>query len=235
MLKIRVKNKQVKVNNTIVKSYVYGDCEWRDLLTVYNGQSITYDQIGNPLQYRDGMNLGWENGRCLTTISKNGDNINYAYDSDGYRISKNVNGVATEYYWLEGCLLGQKCGNETILFLYDDVGIIDGNGMQVVEYAYSAWGALLSITGSMADSIGQKNPLRYRGYYYDDETGSYYLLSRYYDAEVGRFLNTDGIIDNRKSTSHNLFAYCLNNPIAYYDVAGAWTMGISIGASGGRY
>ena len=63
--------------------------------------------------------------------------------------------------------------------------------MQVVEYTYSAWGEILSITGSMADSIGQKNPLRYRGYYYDDESGFYYLLTRYYDAVSCRFLNED--------------------------------------------
>ena len=53
------------------------------------------------------------------------------------------------------------------------------SGTQVVEYTYNAWGEILSTTGTMADTIGQKNPLRYRGYYFDVETGFYYLQSRY--------------------------------------------------------
>ena len=56
-------------------------------------------------------------------------------------------------------------------------------------------------------------------------------MSRYYDAEIGRFINADGVIDNRKTISHNLFVYCMNNPIIYRDLAGAWTVGISIGAN----
>ena len=64
------------------------------------------------------------------------------------------------------------------------IGIVDGTGTKVVEYSYGAWGDILSVTGSQADGIGQKNPLRYRGYYYDEETGFYYLLSRYYDAAL---------------------------------------------------
>ena len=97
---------EVKKNGTVIKSYTYGDSEWKDLLTAYNGQNLTYDEIGNPLQYRDGYNFTWVNGRRLATITKGTDSINYTYDADGYRISKSVNGLVTEYYWLEGTLLG---------------------------------------------------------------------------------------------------------------------------------
>jgi RHS repeat-associated protein len=91
----------------------------------------------------------------------------------------------------------------------------------VVEYTYDAWGKPLTVTGSMAETLGKLNPLRYRGYVYDTEYGLYYLQSRYYDPNVGRFINADvyaatgqGILGN------NMFAYCNNNPVIYCDDAG---------------
>ena len=77
---------------------------------------------------------------------------------------------------------------------------------------------MLSITGTLASTIGQINPFRYRGYYYDTETGFFYLQSRYYDPVVGRFLNADGIIGaNGGILGYNMFAYCGNNPIVRVD------------------
>ena len=67
----------VKKDGNIVKSYSYDDSEWKDLLTSFNGQTITYDQIGNPLTYRDGFNFTWSNGRQLTGITRGIDNISY--------------------------------------------------------------------------------------------------------------------------------------------------------------
>ncbi len=82
-------------------------------------------------------------------------------------------------------------------------------------------GAPLSVTGSLASTVGQKNPIRYRGYYYDTETGFYYLQSRYYDPVVGRFLNADGYISAGQGIpGHNIFAYCGNNPISRKDHTG---------------
>ena len=75
----------------------------------------------------------------------------------------------------------------------DIIGIIDSTGTKVVEYTYGAWGDILSGTGTLADTIGQRNPLRYRGYYYDAETGFYYLTSRYYDDETVYFSMSFGI------------------------------------------
>ena len=71
----------------------------------------------------------------------------------------------------------------------DVIAIINARGGTVVEYKYDAWGNILSVTGSMASTLGAVNPFRYRGYYYDTESGFYYLQSRYYDPQVGRFLN----------------------------------------------
>ena len=160
-----------------------------------------------------------------------------------------MNGTTTDYYWLNGVLQGQKTGSEYIAFLYDgdgtaygmlvkngttetyyyyiynlqgDVtGILDSDGNVVVSYSYNAWGKVESVTGTMADTVGQKNPLRYRGYYYDGETGFYYLTSRYYDPEVGRFINADSQLNEKDGVlGYNLFAYCQNNPVMYSDPTG---------------
>ena len=89
----------------------------------------------------------------------------------------------------------------------------------MVEYKYNAWGTQLSRTGELANTLGYANPFRYRGYIYDSETGMYYLRSRYYNPEIGRFLNEDGaIIPGLLST--NLFAYCSNNPLSRVDTSG---------------
>ena len=242
----------VKRNGEIIKTYTYGDGEWKDLLTAYNGENITYDTIGNPLTYRAGMNFAWTDGRKLSSITKGTDNISYTYDANGLRTTKTVNGTTTEYYWLNGMLQGQKTGNAYILFLYDEngsaygfilqngteksyyyyefnlqgdiIGIIDSTGNKVVEYSYDEWGKILSITGTLAETIGQQNPLRYRGYYYDAETGFYLTGTRYYDPEIGRFINADSVISGTGESvqGYNLFAYCFNNPVNMSDPSGNW-------------
>ncbi len=101
------------------------------------------------------------------------------------------------------------------------VSIVNAMGTVVVEYTYDAWGKILSTTGTLASTIGAYNPFRYRGYYYDSETGWYYLQSRYYDPIVGRFLNADNIIGaNGDLVGYNMFAYCSNNPVIGYDPSG---------------
>ena len=91
-------------------SYAYGDSTWKDLMTSYSGQTITYDTIGNPLKYRDGMNFTWKNGRQLATYSKGPISASYEYDINGQRTKKTFNTVAgsvtTEYYYNNGMFLG---------------------------------------------------------------------------------------------------------------------------------
>lgn len=103
----------------------------------------------------------------------------------------------------------------------DVVAILDTAGNAVVEYAYDAWGNLLSTTGGMALTLGAYNPLRYRGYVYDTETGFYYLQSRYYDPELSRFINADTLVSTGQGLlGNNMFAYCNNNPGNYSDPSG---------------
>ena len=109
----------------------------------------------------------------------------------------------------------------------DIVAILNASGTTVVEYTYDAWGNPLSVTGSLASTLGKHNPLRYRGYVYDQDTGFYYLQSRYYDPEIGRWINADDIAyigADGSPLSYNLFAYCMNNPVNRFDVNGNWSM-----------
>ena len=96
------------------------------------------------------------------------------------------------------------------------------SGPLVVEYQYDAWGKAISMTGSLAETLGKRNPFRYRGYIYDEETGLYYLRSRYYNPTVGRFVNADTVLQIGLLAVHS-FAYCANNPMRRTDSSGcAW-------------
>ena len=116
----------------------------------------------------------------------------------------------------------------------DIIGILDSDGNQVVSYIYDSWGKLISTSGSLAESVGKQNPFRYAGYYYDQETGFYYIESRYYDPETHRFLNADdsAILTDEtiELVAYNLFAYTKNNPVNLYDPDGNLTEEKRLGA-----
>ncbi|MGY0374237.1 polymorphic toxin-type HINT domain-containing protein [Clostridium sp. JNZ J1-5] len=131
----------------------------------------------------------------------------------------NLNGV--EYYYIRNAQ-------------NDIIGLFDKTGTQVVSYVYDSWGKLIAIDGSLKDTVGHKNPYRYRGYRYDDETEIYYLQSRYYNPEWGRFINADSIIgETGELLSHNMFTYCNNDQINMEDPDGdiAWWVGAAIGGA----
>ena len=171
-------------------------------------------------------------------MTKGGKTFAYSYGADGVRTQKTVDGVTTEYYTVGGKLLAEKTGDRVLTFYYDDqgapvsvelngtryyyclnlqgdvVGLYSSTGAQVVSYTYDPWGKLLNITDTSGTDIGAINPLRYRGYYYDTETGFYFLQSRYYDPTVGRFINADGYVSTGQGISgYNMFAYCGNDPV----------------------
>ena len=99
----------------------------------------------------------------------------------------------------------------------DVVAIYNTSGTKLISYEYDAWGNA-TISGSAA--IGTLNPIRYRGYYYDNDLKLYYLQSRYYDAEIGRFISADSLLDQGDILGNNLFVYCLNNPVNMADPTG---------------
>ena len=241
------------VVNTI--NYGYGDNVWKDLLTSYNGKAITYDEIGNMTSF-DGRTYSWL-GRQLQSISGL---ATYTYNMDGQRIGKETSNDDVTYYYNGDILAGQKNGNTVTFFMYDENGdyigfnyagvnyyyiknaqndviaIATSSGNVIASYTYDSWGKLISITGSYI--IGYQNPIRYRSYYYDNESGLYYLKSRYYNPEIGRFICADEQLNN-DSLGNNLFAYCGNNPISRSDSSGKgwWIVagavaGAIIGAAG---
>ena len=176
------------------------------------------------------------------------------------RVKKTVDGVTTTYHMAGSLITGETTNGATIWYNYDTqsrlismvynhvdyfyvrnaqgdiIALIDKAGNKVVEYKYDSWGAIVDISGSMAGSLGKKNPFRYRGYYYDEETGLYYISSRYYNAENLRFLSTDKL-DIIASTveqleNKNLYIYCNNNPIVKFDYNGEFGFftGLVVGA-----
>ena len=228
------------------RTYSYDDTNWKDKLTEFDGDSITYDKNGNPLTYRDDMIFEWENGRILKNINTSDKAIQMSYDSNGMRTQKSVDGVKTNYYYdSSNNLFALTQGNDTLFFYYDNSGevmsvscngtmyyyikdlqgditeIVDKDGKAVAEYAYDAWGNMLTENNGTL-TVGKLNPFRYRSYVYDEETGLYYLQSRYYDPLTGRFLNADVYCDTESGTplSTNMFAYCENNAINNVDYSG---------------
>ncbi len=263
----------------VEKTYTYGNTEWKDLLTNYNGTAITYDTIGNPLNWTNGKTFTWTAGRQLSGVTDANNTIAYTYDDNGIRTSKTVNGVKTDYYLNGTTIIMQKTGDQCIWYTYDEsgnlfglrvgsseyyyyrngqgdiIGIIDGTGSIVVKYSYDAWGTPIAITDGAgndvsgnASHIANINPFRYRGYFYDVETGLYYLQSRYYDSQVGRFVNADGYISTGQDVlGHNMFAYCGNNPVNMSDLTGEfaitatlggialWKMGLAVAGAVGAF
>ncbi len=180
-------------------------------------------------------------------MAKTGTTWNFTYDADGLRTSRSNGTTTYNYVYNNGQLRKMTVNGQPLIFRYgadgkpysvryggtdylyilniqgDVIGIANTSGTQVVTYNYDAWGDLLSVSGSMASTLGQMNPLRYRGYVYDTETGLYYVQTRYYNPEIGRWINADGQLANDSLTGFNLFAYCGNNPIARIDPTGeAW-------------
>ena len=246
-----------QTSNPVTVSYTYGDAVWRDLLTAYNGEAITYDGIGNPTSYR-GWGMSWQGGRQLASMQKDGTTLSFAYNDAGLRTEKTVNGSTRRYIWNSSQLMADVGAADAFYFHYSSGGeligytyktadaetecilvknqqgdverVISADGTILASYTYDAWGNVLTAEGTLAAA----NPIRYRGYYFDAETGLYYLQSRYYDPAVGRFINADNYATTYKtSTGANMFAYCLNNPANCKDDGGElanWLVGGVIGA-----
>ena len=230
--------------------YEYKNVRWKDQLTKFNDDIITYDAIGNPLNIGNTV-LTWINGRQLASYDDGINQITYKYNIDGIRNRKIINNVET-IYKLEGKniifektnnnviyyirngvddLIGFKYNNEVYYYQKnnqnDIIGILDCNYNIVAKYQYDSFGKVILITDGNDNIITDNghvahiNPYRYRGYYYDKEIKLYYLNNRYYNPEWGRFINADGIINaNRDIVSCNLYAYVSNNFVNKFDSSG---------------
>ena len=203
------------------------------------------------------MNLSFDGKRLISVTLPDGNHFEYKYNIDGLRIKRSGNRSETVTYSYSGNkLILQQSSSLKLEFLYDEkdnlygfiknnneryyyirdalgniLGIINQNGQIVVQYSYTSYG-VCSISGNT--SLGNENPFRYKGYYYDVETGLYYLTTRYYDPEIGRFISPDSVdyLDPQSINGLNLYAYCENDPVNYYDPTGhsAILIGLIIGA-----
>ena len=230
-------------------TYTYNST-WKDQLASYNGQAITYDALGNPTSYL-GMGMTWQNGRELSTVtnSRNGfGTVTMQYDYAGLRTKKQrtVDGVELYYFWQGNQLMAELHAGQLVYYYYDETGVCGMNlwgqdyyfrknvlgdiiamytssGALKGTYSYDAYGRT-TMTDLAGDGIINWNPFRYRGYYWDQETGLYYLQSRYYDPQIGRFINADdptALFDTANTVGGaNLYAYCFNNPVMYTDSMG---------------
>lgn len=235
-------------------NYVYGSNSWKDKLTSWNGQSITYDSYGNVKSYK-GATYTWDRLNRLKSCVKSNGTTEYTYNVDGQPEKTELdygNGMVgtTEREYVNGRLYkeskiltmnGAEIVSATMQYLYrgeevigliyngslyyyrknlqgDIIEIVDEDGNVAATYKYDAWG---NWTVSGGD-VGTYNSFRYRGYYYDTAIMLYYLKTRWYDPETGRFISPDSInyLDPESINGLNLYAYCLNNPVMYTDPEG---------------
>lgn len=261
---IKSSGNRTDTNGTTIY-YNYNNSDWPDQLTSYNGHTITYDNVGNPLTYIGGLCFDWSRGRQLSEVTLENNSIaSYEYNQNGLRTEKVTKEAKTKYEWDEDKLLRETVTyNQTndkvdVWYLYnadekiigfeysylnftndivtarvyyeknlqgDIIGLLDARGVEIASYTYDAWGNITDQTYVEGNEIPYNlNHILYRGYYRDEETGFYYLQSRYYDAEIGRFINADGVMmigtDGKDIYKDNLYVYCNSNPINCVDYTG---------------
>lgn len=215
-----------------------------NLLTAINDENITYNENGNIVS-KGNTEYEWTHGNLLKKVTGQDFSASYTYDSNGDRISKDTNGVTTKFDIFNGKILEQHDKNNILHFQYSDetlvgfilnyvqyyyvtnlngdiVAITDANGNLVAKYTYDVWGNVLDIEPFEKDNeeqlnVARLNPFRYRGYYYDNESGLYYCNSRYYSPELCRFITPldYSSIDSSNKYTLNRYAYCYNSPIVH--------------------
>ena len=219
-----------------------------DELVYYDGKTCCYMvKTGKPSIYKNN-NVYWSGENilqygndkftydaCGRRLTKN--NLVYTYDGNG-KLIRQSNGL--EFFYDHTGVAGMKYNDATYIYRKDVQGniiaLLDSNGRIVVKYAYDAWGyhTVYDSNGNIntdENFIGNINPFRYRSYYYDTETKLYFLKTRYYDPEVGRFISPDSIeyLDPETINGLNLYAYCNNNPVSNVDPNGNkwwhWVLG----------
>ncbi len=193
---------------------------------------FAYDSDGKRVRKTSGGNITtyYYNGNVLSGLVRKaskdagttgtGTTVQFVYDTQGKPFMLRMNGKTDYFYLYNG--------------LGDVTGLVDSSNQVVVRYQYNSWGKVTSTQDTSGVSLATLNPFRYRKYVYDPETGLYCLGSRYYDPEVGRFVNADDtdviFAKPQELGSKNLYAYCDNNPVAREDYAGEFPIPCIVGA-----
>ena len=179
-----------------------------------------YDSLGQRVIKEEGNNkerYQYQDGR-IKQVEKEGEySLIYSYSSNGIiqSVSEISNKDIKTYFYL-------------IDIIGNIVGLVDENGNIVVEYDYSSYGKVEVKKDTVG--ISKKDHIRYKGYIYDEETKLYYLISRYYDPEIGRFISPDSVeyIEPNSISGLNLYVYCCNDPINMYDPSGNFAISIGL-------
>lgn len=183
----------------------------------YNDQGIRTQKLQGTCSGTITTDFTLDGDKVLVETRSNGITLYFTYDVDGSLLSMNYNG--DEYFYITN-MQG------------DIIELVDINGNSVVKYKYDAWGNIISQTGG---DLAEINPYRYRGYRYDVETGLYYLNSRYYNPEIGRYINANDVsaISPSSINGVNLYTYSVNNPVTVsaYTERVAQVYGTSVAAS----
>ncbi len=228
------------------------DTSIKDRLASIDGISVTYNNKSPLIIDTYKTNRLYFEGRRLSRFVKGSMFYDFEYDDKGVRtLKKDMYGNSHKYIYEGNKLINEKTNDYELDFLYDEnnilygfikdkveiyyyvrdslgniLGIIDSLGTLVAKYVLDAFGKIISIKGTSANTIGKINPFRYKGYYFDDETKLYYLISRYYDPETGRFITPDSIsnLELENINGLNLFSYCKNDPVNLVDPFGTFSL-----------
>ena len=231
--------------------YIDGDITYNITYSNNNPYYISYIAINDTDIY-----ISYE-GTNIISYTYNTDTYTFKYNESNERIEKRYNtNVYTNYYYDNHLLIREEIVNNSsiknIYYLYDNnnsvygfiyeneryyyikdcmqniIGIIDNLGIKLCDYKYDSYGNVSVMNYN--SNIGNINSIRYKGYYYDKETGLYYCINRYYNPYLGRWLTIDNpkYIDRYNINSLNLFAYCENNPIMGYDPDGTIILAIIV-------
>jgi RHS repeat-associated protein len=225
-----------------------GEFNLANQLVKFNNETISYDKNGNRTSDNQ-FEYKWNAADQLVAVTKKGETTpfaTYEYDEDGRRIKKVVNSEVTNYiydgdglnvlyetngnntlvrsyiYSESGELLAMKKGNQTYYYHTnahgDVIALTNQQGVEVASYSYDSWG---NITSEQENDEVKDNPFRYAGYQYNKETGLYYLMARYYQANHGVFLSSDPDPgDDDDTLTQNGFSYANNNPVMFIDPDG---------------
>ena len=197
--------------------------QYRCFITDANGDMGSTRCATVKLDVRD-WTMEYEAGGLRTKRSSAEKTYNYIYSGDKLVRMTCGDNILDFTYDANGAPLTLVTGGKVYYYLTnlqgDVMSIESSDGTPVASYCYDAWGKILACDGALAEL----NPLRYRGYVYDQETGFYYLQSRYYDPAIGRFINADNVISYAGNSllGCNVFAYCFNNPVNLSDDSAHW-------------
>ena len=227
-----------------LKSYNGHNIEYDEIgnpISYYNGSSYSFEWEGRRLKTatKGNQNFTFTYNVDGIRTSKTVNGVEHTYILDGAQIAAEIWGsrVMVYVYDVYGAPIGMQYYVVTDSGLYegysywfeknlqgDVIAVYDEDGTKLIEYTYDTWGNhSAAYYNGGADSAAVYNPFRYRGYYYDEDLGLYYLQSRYYDSNTGRFISPDSLDylgADGDLTSYNLYDYCGNNPVMYSDPSG---------------